>query len=70
MIRWLRRMFTARPMDPALARLERIHAARVAKVPELVTHANEVAAKVTGDLRPMDALRDGALRAERRLAAR
>lgn len=63
-------MFASRPADPALPRLQRLHAARVAKVPDLVKHADEVAEKVTGDLRPLDMLRDGALRAERRLAGR
>jgi hypothetical protein len=63
-------LFASRPADPALPRLQRLHAARVARVPELVRHADAVAEKVTNDLRPLDAIRDGALRAERRLAGR
>lgn len=69
MIEWVRRLFAQRQPDPALRRLQMVHAARVAKVAPVVERAVDVAETVVQDSRE-DLMRASFGRGERRLGGR
>lgn len=69
MIGLLRRMFASRQPDPALRRLQLVHAARVAKVAPAVERAVVVAETVVADSNE-DLMRASFGRGERRLGGR